>query len=452
MKNISFIISFIFIGITGILTSCSEDYPGPDPVDVTANYSNKFSNPNPNLSLSYSGENIIGKSVDFSTVKGKTANITLYDVIPGEEVLKLVSIPLSGDETSYSFSGNGTGNNTDVTFDYEGRVEKGKLTINLTNIKMGKSSQWAKAYKMSPISYGIGKDIGINEETDQYEWIESDGRIKTAPFYTNMDVPNLNDEKVQNVFLYANISGGMRGLGSYFVAQLLNGITLEPDGNILAEYTADDLYIEDKKFSEASTEDITYFMIGKLFGATTQEDIDEVTTNIGRKYITSPHGLAYWYIKNEYLYVKLDIPAIITKVMQDKGKSVDQNLIATLTDAILNSDPSQLQQLLAKVNEQLDNSLIAMLVKIDSNDFLTIFSWMKKGIPMHIEKTEENTHIYIGKEVLTPIINFLPNLESSFDSLPMGQMLYGSYVTPLVEAWYQITKLDVGIGLTEKRQ
>jgi hypothetical protein len=49
MKKISLIISLIFTSVTGILTSCSEDYPGPDPVDVTANYSNKFSNPNPTL-------------------------------------------------------------------------------------------------------------------------------------------------------------------------------------------------------------------------------------------------------------------------------------------------------------------------------------------------------------------------------------------------------------------
>lgn len=451
MKKISFIISFIFISITGILTSCSEDYPGPDPVDVTANYSNKFSNPNPNLSLTYSGESIIGKSVDFSTVKGSTANITLYDIIPGEESLKLVSIPLSGDETGYSFSGNGTGNSTEVTFNYEGRVEKGKLTINLTNIKMANSSQWARTYKISPIAYGIGKDIAINDETDQYEWVESDGRITTAPLYTDIDVEDLNNEEVQNVFLCANITGGMRGLGSYFIAQLLNGITLEPDGNILAEYTTDDMYMEDNKFSEVSTEDITSFIIGKLFGATTQEDIDKVTTDIERKYVSSPHGLAYWYIKSDYLYVKLDIPAIITKVMQDQGKTVDKNLIATLTDAILSSDPLLLQQLLAKVNEQLNNSLIAMLVKIDSKDFQTIFSWIKNGIPMHIDKVEGNTRIYIGKEVLTPLVNFLPNLEPSFASIPMGQMLYGLYITPLVEAWYQITKLDVGIGLTEQR-
>ena len=89
MKKISLIISLIFTSVTGILTSCSEDYPGPDPVDVTANYSNKFSNPNPTLTLVYNGENMTGKSVDFSTVKGETANLTFYDILPGEKALKL---------------------------------------------------------------------------------------------------------------------------------------------------------------------------------------------------------------------------------------------------------------------------------------------------------------------------------------------------------------------------
>ena len=93
MKKISLIISLIFTSVTGILTSCSEDYPGPDPVDVTANYSNKFSNPNPTLTLAYNGENMTGKSVDFSTVKGETANLTFYDILPGEKALKLTHIP-----------------------------------------------------------------------------------------------------------------------------------------------------------------------------------------------------------------------------------------------------------------------------------------------------------------------------------------------------------------------
>lgn len=46
---------------------------------------------------------MIGKSVDFSTVTGETAIVTLYDILPGEKELKMVSIPLSGDEEGYSF-------------------------------------------------------------------------------------------------------------------------------------------------------------------------------------------------------------------------------------------------------------------------------------------------------------------------------------------------------------
>lgn len=72
MKKISiFLFGSLLCLTVPFITSCDEDYPGPDPVDVTANYSNKFSNPTPNLTLTYNGENMTGKSVDFSTVKEK---------------------------------------------------------------------------------------------------------------------------------------------------------------------------------------------------------------------------------------------------------------------------------------------------------------------------------------------------------------------------------------------
>lgn len=51
MKKLSILfISFLTV-ISAFLTSCDEDHYGPAPVDVTANYSNKISNPNPNLVL-----------------------------------------------------------------------------------------------------------------------------------------------------------------------------------------------------------------------------------------------------------------------------------------------------------------------------------------------------------------------------------------------------------------
>lgn len=70
MKKLSILLASGFIGMSGLMTSCSEDYPGPDPVDVTANYSNKHLS-HANLVLNYSGEELFGKSIDFSTVKEK---------------------------------------------------------------------------------------------------------------------------------------------------------------------------------------------------------------------------------------------------------------------------------------------------------------------------------------------------------------------------------------------
>ena len=55
-------------------------------------------------------------------------------------------------------------------------------------------------------------------------------------------------------------------------------------------------------------------------------------------------------MKNDHFYLKLDLPAIIIQVMKSQGKSIDQNLMALLTDAILNSDPVQLKNILSTIS------------------------------------------------------------------------------------------------------
>lgn len=455
MKKIYTLFILSFIGVSGIFTSCSEDYDGPDPVDVTANYSNKYTS-HSNLALSYSGAELIGKSIDFSTVKGKTADITLYDIFPGEETLKLSSIPLTGDDNGYSFSGSGNGNITGVTFNYAGRVEKGLLTIDLTSIKMSNSSQWARTYVNNPMEYGRGKDIVYDDATDGYIWGESDNVILKAPLYTDMDVELTGEEAGNNMFLYANITGPIRGLGSYLLAQVINSVTLEADGTILAEYSTDEMLLGDQKFceidmnNEESMQAVMGFVMSKLFGGVTQDDIAQVTTEIGRTYTTSPRGLVYWYMKNGLLYVKLDLPAVITQVMQDQGKQVDKNLIGTLTDAIIQSDPSQLQQLLIKVNQELDNSLLGMLANMSNADFQALFSYIKVGIPMHIEQASECTHTYVERDVLTPLVNLLPNLQPTLEAMPMGSMLYDLYLSPFMKGWPHFKKLNIGLDLMTK--
>ena len=244
MKKLSILFISSLIGTAGLMTSCSEDYPGPDPVDVTANYSNKYLSKS-NLTLTYDGDEMTGKAVDFSTVKGETANVTFYNVFPGEETLKLTDIPISGDANGYSFSGNGTGNLTGSTFNYSGRVENGQLTVNLTNIKMVNSAQMANTYALSDIIYGRGKDMIRNSDTGLYEWGESDGKMIAAPLYVDMDIELSSDGS----FLYAVMTGLVKGMGGYLLAQLLDNVTLQPNGYITANYTTDEMMLGEQKFS-----------------------------------------------------------------------------------------------------------------------------------------------------------------------------------------------------------
>ena len=455
MKKLSILFISSLIGTAGLMTSCSEDYPGPDPVDVTANYSNKYLSKS-NLILTYDGDEMTGKAVDFSTVKGETANVTFYNVFPGEETLKLTDIPISGDANGYSFSGNGTGNLTGSTFNYSGRVENGQLTVNLTNIKMVNSAQMANTYALSDIIYGRGKDMIRNSDTGLYEWGESDGKMIAAPLYVDMDIELSSDGS----FLYAVMTGLVKGMGGYLLAQLLDNVTLQPNGYITANYTTDEMMLGEQKFSEINMEDpesmnkVATFVMYKLFlpypmGGFQQQDIINATEGVNRIYAPSPKGLAYWYMKNDHFYLKLDLPAIIVQVMKSQGKSIDQNLMALLTDAILNSDPVQLKNILSTISGQLDNSILSMLAGLDNATFQMLFGWIKEGIPMQMEKKDRHTYLYVTKDALTPFIPFLPSLEPLMAGIPnFGPMLFDSYIMPLYKGWSTITKLHIGIDLT----
>ena len=244
-------------------------------------------------------------------------------------------------------------------------------------------------------------------------------------------------------------------MGGYLLPQLLRNVNLESDGNITAEYTTDEMQLGEQKFSEINMDDpesmqqVSMFIMMKLmFNTLSAEDIAAATQ--GRAYAPSPRGLAHWYVKNDLLYVKLSLPAIISQALQGRGKAVDGNLIAGIADAILKANPFLLKTLLGAVNESLDNSLLSMIANMDYQSFQMFFSWIKEGIPMHIEKVNGHTHIYLDRAALSPIIAFIPNLQPVMEGIPnFGPMLYDSYLGPLYDNWSIITKLDLGLDLVD---
>lgn len=233
---------------------------------------------------------------------------------------------------------------------------------------------------------------------------------------------------------------------------------MESDGNITAEYTSDELQLGEQKFSEIDMDNpasqqqlINFIMMKLMFNTLSADDITDATQ--GRNYAKSPRGLAFWYLKNDLLYVKLNLPGIISLTMQGQGQTVDAHLIAGIADAILKSNPFLLKTLLGIVSESLDNSLLSMIANMDHQSFQMFFSWIKEGIPMQIEKENGHTHIYLNREALSPLIAFIPNLQPAMEGIPnFGPMLYNSYIGPLYDNWSIITQLDLGLDLTDKNE
>lgn len=432
MKKLSILFVSGIIGMSSLMTSCSEDYPGPDPVDVTANYSNKHLS-HANLVLNYSGEELFGKSVDFSTVKGKNANITLYDILPGEAVLSLTNVPLSGTSNEYTFSGDAVGTNTNIQFHYDGKVEKGHLIFNLTNVETAGSTQWAENYLFSEITKSSNETIG------------SEVPVTGAGFVDTKMAEGSDSD--YNVFLRSTLA--------YFLPQFLHSVTLKADGNIQAEYSTGPIMIDgkvpDMEAEEAMGEVIEFIFAKLLAGGVTNEDVTAVIKD--RTYYTSPTNLVYWYPLNNQVRIKLNLPAIITLTLKGQGKVIDENLLSSLTDIILKMDPTQLKGILIKINGTLQNSIISFITNLDDKTFNTFFEWITIGIPMNIEEVDGHTHLYLDKATMQPILDMIPSLVPMIiNMLPDSTAEYlktmlESMLNQFVNDWRNAQKFNIGLDL-----
>ena len=432
------------------LASCEETYNDKLfwPGELSQEYGS-YIKPS-TLDLTYSGEKLIGKTVNFQTEDSEKGTLTLNDIVPGEKEIS-IRVDLFEKKDNYTFSGE-TVSGAGTTVKYAGSITPKTMKLDL-NVTMPQN-QWIKTYQMSELTRGRGKDVIRNQTTGEYEWGESDNQILTAALYTDMDLEMVKDAGS----LYATVSVIIKGMGGYLLPQLLKSVTLESDGNITAEYTSDELQLGEQKFSEidmdnpASLQQVINFIMMKLmFNTLSADDITAATQ--GRNYTESPRGLAFWYLKNDLLYVKPDLPGIISLAMQGQGQTVDAHLIAGIADAILKSNPFLLKTLLGVVSESLDNSLLSMIAQMDYPSFQMFFSWIKEGIPMQIEKENGHTHIYLNREALSPLIAFTPNLQPVMEGIPnFGPMLYNSYLGPLYDNWSIITQLDLGLDLTDKNE
>lgn len=257
-------------------TSCDDD--GEHESDkLTANYSNKLADGEAaNLLLSYSGMELIGKSVYFKTSDTKTADITLLDILPGEREMIILNVPLNAVENGYTFSGSAVGT-SGVTFDYAGKVEQGRLVINIDCVM-----QPANAITTQSRWYTVPYSLEQSKETDPETGIIYTNVKYGVHFYSdNADVSSL--------------AGLAEAVAGNILGSVLRDVYFYPDGNITARY--------------ASMPQVDGFL-GYIMPLPIRPESD---------YSLSPLNLVTCYVKDNSLYVTPNVDMIIRLIQTNKG-------------------------------------------------------------------------------------------------------------------------------------
>lgn len=202
--------------------------------------------------VTYKGENLAILVGDFN-LSGREAvldgsNLTVKKALPGEaETVFAVT------RTGSKIVGNNSNANRDVAL--EGVVDKDKLGLNLTaKMKSSMVSKW-----------GV-KSFIFNVDTDQEDIVLGEDTQSVDEFVEQMS-----------------------GLVNWILPSLLQSISLEEDGNIIASYIQD---------------------ISQLFGDPTYGD--------------SPKGMALHNVVDNKLYIALNISGIVADATSPKEASANQ--------------------------------------------------------------------------------------------------------------------------------
>ncbi len=416
------------VAIALFFASCDDDFQGPDPVDVTANYSNYSANDGSYLNLTYNGKTMTGKSVDFSTVKGETADLTLYDIIPGEKAITIRSVPLSGDAEGYSFSGSGTGESTSGTFNYEGRAVKGKLTLTLSDVKMGNAELWTDTYTLASVERGSKEVIG--RENGTYVWMTSSNQLVKAACYAYAELEP--SEFGYNAQTQLNLLQSVLG---YIVPQLLQDITVEADGTFTVSYSSDAMNMKS--------------IVGVILSGLQQSQLDAVLADRTYKPVQST-DLVYWYPKDGQLMLKLDLVNIIARIVGNNGgQQISKEIINDLVEAVTQMDALKVKGLLATLNETINNEILGVVVNVNDDSFQAIFKWLSEGIPMRFETKDGRTRIYVDRETLVPLFKMIPEilplLEDALPNAGAGMGMIKSMLTSLSEMLLNVPTCHLGL-------
>lgn len=402
------------------------------------------------LDLTYSGEKLIGKTVDFKTEDSEKGMLTLNDIVPGEKET-IIQVDLVEKETAYNFNGEVI-TATGATLKYTGSIHPKAMKLDL-NVAMPQN-QWLKTYGLS--DFTKGRKLTIGTDKGEYVWKETN-EILTGALYAQLDDVELNNAG-SVLFLRMKL---IQNALCYFLPQVINTVTLQPDGNVIADYTTSPIYINTIPINEINPDKdvltIVMFVMKFMVGTLNANDINKAVTN--REWATSPINLITWAENNGKITMKLNLPAIISQVTQNGATPIDPGLIGGITEAISKTDPVQLKKLLGTVNAILNNDLLGIVANMNDDSFRHVFRLLTEGIDFYISEEEGHTHLYLPKESTTPFIQLLPELMPVVQGLLPENManngtlknllsyLMGTGADSLPTVWNAANTINLGLDL-----
>lgn len=381
-------------------TSCEETYNDKLfwPGEISQEYGS-YIKPY-TLDLTYSGEKLAGKTVNFKTEDSETGTLTLNDIIPGENTTPINDVQLneSGEKDAYTFNGTSV-TETGAEVKYSGKITPKAMQLSL-EVTMAHYGSVANTYVFPAYSHTTTEEVTVRN---------------SGASYVNITVKE-ESESIKPIIL--QIKQMATNVLDVLFPYILKDLTLERNGLVTANYT---------------TSSINFDEIIEIANAN-KTDAEFKSLLRQRTYVPSPIGLAYWNQTDDNSFVlQLNIPAIISLITQNNGQEIDNQLIIGIGEALIKSDPVRLKLALSALNTVLNNQILTYILKVDDATFTMLMSWLKNGIPMEISQTtKDHTYIYFNKESLTPFVNIISSL------LKMD----------LKEVTTLLDKMEIGVDLT----
>lgn len=417
----------LILGVT-LFTACNDN--DDKPLIAPEELNTTFGTGESILKMTYGGVELLGKQVTFNTQNSKTATLTLKDIIPGKTEVTINDIQLVEANEMYTFEGSSSISRSTASqnsISYSGSIKKGELSLNL-NVTFADDSHLLKTYTLNDYV----------KEKLTYQWGGKPNTIASCTegaLYVNWVAKDENNE------YGVSYGKSYRAIGSIILPQILQSITLNEDGNVQAAYYT-------------GTNEIAFKPLWFALVPTAEQVKALIPTT---DWTNSPKNLAFWFIKDNKVYVKLNIANIIAQTMTEAPAS---------TSSTNNFDLASIINMALQADAATIKNLIKQFANIDINSISdesinTLLKWINTGFPLNVKQEENHTYLYFDKEALETFLKPSdPTDPASADIMKLWDILTKAEVIPsaysqaklliqYLPQYWSITE-SIGLGLDLK--